>query len=80
MKELDDMQLSVNCLALEVPEAVHVDVRRRWAALKAAVEKLTSTNTLSTPCCCPLGPNDKTLLISSSCRQHGYMVTGAQRT
>ena len=34
----------VRCLALELPESVHVDVVAKYGKLKAEVEKFTSTN------------------------------------
>lgn len=36
-KKIAEMQKSVTCLALELPEAVHDDVSRIWNALKAEI-------------------------------------------
>ena len=41
----------VQCLALELPESVHADVVAKYGKLKAEVEKFTSTNSKSMPCC-----------------------------
>ena len=35
-----EMQKSVNCLALELPEAVHEDVKKRWKKILEYIETL----------------------------------------
>jgi hypothetical protein len=39
-KKIAEVQKSVTCLALELPEAVHDDVSRRWQELKTEIEKI----------------------------------------
>jgi hypothetical protein len=47
-----DMNKSVVCLALELPELVHADVSKRWHALKQYIE--TSPDTRE----CPMAPGE----------------------
>jgi hypothetical protein len=42
--EIAEMEKCVQCLALELPEAVHKDVRRIWNNLKEAIEEEQNPN------------------------------------
>lgn len=49
MKELDEMQKAINCLALELPEPVYNDVVRRWKALRVVIEQQKSPDVFADP-------------------------------
>jgi hypothetical protein len=36
--KITEMEKCVTCLALEVPKEVHIDVEKRWKALRAEIE------------------------------------------
>ena len=40
-KQIEEMEKCVQCLALELPETVHKDVRKRWNNLKKEIEKVS---------------------------------------
>jgi hypothetical protein len=56
MKELDEMQKAINCLALELPEPVYDDVSRRWKALREKIKQLEAIDAPVDPLVGPFSP------------------------